>query len=228
MLGQALSDDEVVGGGNLDVLAVALDEGDGVAVALHYRGVVGEGVAVRLSVGGFQQLYVEGLRCLYEAVLVAGLGALAEVSEGLYHRDDGHHGSGGACRGVAAAYHLHRGEGSHAVVDAHHAVGIVGYQGQTVLHGVETGLTAVGQQIVNLEMVFLAELLPVVLLCHRQHQDDLQGGGVLAEALQGAHEHRSAVHGQKLLRDVAAHAQPFATSHYNDIFSHCLNRIFAQ
>ena len=47
-----------------------LDEGDGVAVTLHDRGIVGEAVVVGLAVGCLEQLDVEGLGRLNKAVVV--------------------------------------------------------------------------------------------------------------------------------------------------------------
>ena len=64
-LNQHFSNLEVIGCGNLDVLAVALDKGDLMAVALHNGGIVGETVVVRLSVRSLQQLDVKSLRCLH-------------------------------------------------------------------------------------------------------------------------------------------------------------------
>ena len=49
---QGFGDGKVEGRCDFDVLAVALDKGDGVAVGFHHRGIVGKQLAVRLTVSG--------------------------------------------------------------------------------------------------------------------------------------------------------------------------------
>ena len=48
-----------------------------------------------------------------------------------------------------------------------HTFCIVGYQRETVLYRVETGLSAVGDLMFDIEVIVLTELSPVVLLCFR-------------------------------------------------------------
>ena len=61
---------EIEGRGDLDVLAVALHEGDLVAIRFHHRGVIRKAVVIRLAVGGLQQLDVKGLWRLHQPVLI--------------------------------------------------------------------------------------------------------------------------------------------------------------
>ena len=100
---------------------------------------------------------------------------------------------------------------------AHYALGIVGNQGQSVLYRVETGLPAVGQLIVFVELMLLAKLLPVVLLSLGEHQDDIHFGQCLAKAQNGAHQYRHSCYGQELLGNVAPHSQTLATGYDNNI-----------
>ena len=64
-----------------------------------------------------------------------------------------------ALNGVLVTDDLDGGEGAHTVVNADHTLGIVGYQGEAVLHRVEPRRSAVGQLIFHLEVVLVAELL---------------------------------------------------------------------
>ena len=70
--------DEVEWCGDLDVLPIAVNKCDSLSVCLHYRGIVGERIAVGLAIGSFEQLYVEALGSLYQAVFVTrnGVGEL--------------------------------------------------------------------------------------------------------------------------------------------------------
>ena len=217
MLDECLGYQEVVGRGNLDVLAIALDEGDVEAESFDHAGVVGETVVVGLVVGSLQQLDVEALGRLHQTVVSTRLGTLADVAEGLYDGDDGDDGFLRAGCLVAIPDDIGAGEGAHAVVDADNTLGIVGDEGQSVLYAMEARLAAVGQLILHAEIVLLAQLQPIVLLCSGQHEDDLQGGGILAEPLDGAHQDGSATNGQKLLGNVAPHAQTLAACYDNDV-----------
>ena len=67
-----LGDDDVVGGGDLDVLTVPLHECDVVAITLHHRGIVRKAVVIRLTVGSLEQLDVERLWGLYQTVSLRG------------------------------------------------------------------------------------------------------------------------------------------------------------
>ena len=200
-------------------------------VGFHHTGVVGKADVVGLPVGGLEQPDVEGLGRLHQSVLAArhGGGALwRQMTDGLHDGDDGDDGlllAGGL---VAAADDVDAGEGAHAVVDSHHALGIVGNQCQSVLYGMEARLAAVGQLVVHVEVILAAQLSPIVLLRLGQHQDDLQLTGILAEALQRPHQHRTTANGQELLRYVAAHAQSLSARHDDDVVHHairCLKRM---
>jgi hypothetical protein len=57
-------------------------------------------------------------------------------------------------------------------VNGHHALGIVGYQRQGILDAEKALAAAVGYLVVLGEMVYLAEMLPVILLILWQYEDD--------------------------------------------------------
>ena len=137
----------------------------------------------------------------------------------LHDRDDGNDGLGSASRRVAVADHLDTGERAHTVMHAYHSLGIVRHQGETVLDGVETRLSAIGKLVFNLKTILPAELLPIVLLGFWQYEDDLQVGRILTKALQRPHQHWFAGYGQELLGDVAPHPQALPSSH-NDYVIH--------
>ena len=46
-------DGDVIGRGDLDVLTIALDESNLVAVAFYHRGIISEAVVIRLTVRSF-------------------------------------------------------------------------------------------------------------------------------------------------------------------------------
>ncbi len=102
---------------------------------------------------------------------------------------------------------------------AYHALGIIGHLGEAVLHGVEACLTAVGQSVRHVEMVFLTELVPIGLLDFWQYQDDLQIRIVFPESLQRPHQHRLSTNRQELLGNVTPHPQSLSSSH-NDYVVH--------
>ena len=114
------------------------------------------------------------------------------------------------CERITAPDDINADKGTHTIMHAHHALGIVGDEGEAMLHAVEARLATIGQKIEAAfrllrrkgEVVFAAQLSPVVLLRLGQHEDNLQGGGVLAETLDGAHQHRPASDGQELLGNV--------------------------
>ena len=155
---------DVEGGGNLNVLAVALDHAYLLSVGFHHRGIVGEGFLIRLPVGSLQQLDVEGLGCLHQSVVRPVLVAFLNMVKCLYH---GYHGDDGFCRAgrlIATADDINRHERPYSVVYTDHTLGIIRYQCQPVLYAMETGLPAISQLIALVEMVFVAELSPIVLL----------------------------------------------------------------
>ena len=73
---------------------------------------------------------------------------------------------------------------------SHYSLGIVGNEGETVLHAMEACLTTICQSVFHGEVVFLTQLFPILLLSLRQDEDNLEGRGVLAEPLQCPHQYR--------------------------------------
>ena len=71
--------------------------------------------------------------------------------------------------------------------------------------------------MLDAEMMLLAELVPVFLLAFWEHQDDVQLWAVLVEALDGAHQDRLACYWQKLLGNLASHAEALASGYYDYI-----------
>ena len=67
---------------------------------------------------------------------------------------------------------FHRREGTHAVMNGHHALGIVGYQREGILDTEKALTAAVGYRVVFGEMMLLAEMVPIVLLILWQYEDD--------------------------------------------------------
>ena len=130
-----------------------------------------------------------------------------------YDGDDGNDGFGCAGCLVAIPDYFDTGEGTNTVVNAYHTLGIVRHLGESVLHGVEASLTTIGQSVLHVEMIFLAELMPIVLLGFWQYQDNLQISIVLPESLQRPHQHRLATNGQELLGNVASHPQSLSSCH---------------
>ena len=139
------------------------------------------------------------------------------MSDGLDDGDDGDDGLGGAGGLVAVADHLDTREGAHTVMYADHTFCIVGHERETVLYGVETRLSAIGNLMFYIEVIILTELSPVVLLCLRQYEYDLERTRVRPEALQCAHQDGFAANGQELFGNVASHPQAFSACYYNDI-----------
>ena len=154
--------------------------------------------------------------------------SLCNFSHRLNHGNDGNYGFFRTSRFVAVADDLDRREGPYTIVYTHYAFCVVRNQSQSVLYAVEARLAAISQLVIDSEIVFFTELSPIVLLSLGQDQNDLQGGGVLAEAFQRPHQYRLSAYGQKLLGNVASHAKPLPTG-YNDDIVHqairCLKRI---
>ena len=114
---------------------------------------------------------------------------------------------------VTATDDLDAGERPYAVVHTYHPLRIVRHEGESVLYGVETCLSAIRQQILHLKMILFAEFLPIVLLRLRQHEDDLQVLRIRVEALYRPHQHGLPANGQKLLGNVRSHPQSLPPSH---------------
>ena len=135
------------------------------------------------------------MRRLYQSVLTTRLGAFADMAQRLDDRDNRDDGFRLAGCFVAVADDVDAGEGAYTIMDTHHTLNIVGNECQSVLHGMEARLASVSQEVrVSTyplrrkgEGILLTKLSPVVLLCFRQNEDNLQGRRVLAESLQRTH-----------------------------------------
>ena len=71
--------------------------------------------------------------------------------------------------------------------------------------------------MLDVEVVFLAELVPISLLALWQYQDDVEVGIILVETLDGAHQDRFASHWQKLLGNLTSHAEALASGYYDNV-----------
>ena len=187
---------------------------------LHYRSVVGKGIAVRLEESLLKQLYVKCLRSLHCAVVVA-LYIVASVigytSKGI---DNGQYGEGSSVLAgclKATGYCLFGYKRAHSVVYANHALCVVGQGGNTILRRMETCGSSVYYLMIDFEMVLGTELAPIVLLFSWQNKDDAKLVVVLIETFYGVHKHRFAGNRQELLGKVAAHTQTLATCNDYDI-----------
>ena len=140
---------------------------------------------------------------------------LVDVAQGISH---GIHRDGSvflACRLEAFLDNLFGNEWANAVVDSHYAILIVRDERQSVLGRVEAGFAAIGYLVLDVEVVLFAELVPVCLLAFWQNQDDAQLWVVLMKTLDGAHQDRFACHWQKLLGNLASHAETLASGYYD-------------
>ena len=63
--------DNVVGGCDFDVLAIALNEGNRMTKCLDDRSIVGEGIPIRLLVSSLKELKLECLRCLNQTIFAS-------------------------------------------------------------------------------------------------------------------------------------------------------------
>ena len=77
----------------------------------------------------------------------------------------------------------------------------------------EARITSRSRQEAPLQMMPAAQVVPVIVLPLGKHYDDVHIGKHLAEAVDGVHEHRPPVEGQKLLGYIATHTQPLASRH---------------
>ena len=130
--------------------------------------------------------YIEGLRCLHHTVVAAehvlAASVLVDVAQGICH---GIYRDGSvflACRLEAFLDNLFRYEWANAVVDAHYAILVVWDECQSVFGRMEAGFTAIGYLVLDVEVILLAELVPVCLLALWQNQDDAQLWVVLMKA----------------------------------------------
>ena len=136
------------------------------------------------------------------------------MAHGLHDRDDGYCRARLSCRLIAISDDFHRREGAHAVVNGHHALGIVGNPRESVQDAVETSLSTVGNLARYRKMVLAAQFPPVVLLVVWQYEDD-GDIAVFPEPHDGAHQDRDAANLQKLLGHIGTHAQSLTTSEYD-------------
>ena len=197
------------------------------SVALYHRSVVCKTVVIRLTVGSLEQLNIEALWGLHQAVFITGNGLGGKrrelrgernVSQRLHNGDDGDDGLGRVGCLVATANDVDAGKWTHAVVYTHHTFSIVGNECQSMLNGMEACVATIRQKVLYFEVILLTQSLPIVLLGYGQDEDDLQVCRVFAEPFDGAHQYRLAANGQELLGYVAAHAQALAASYDDDKF----------
>ena len=134
------------------------------AQRLDHGGIVGEGIAVGLLVGSPEERGTEGLWRLHQAVGIARDGdafgmdcgfRLHQLSHGLYYGDHGHCGTMRCSSFIAGADDLVCHEGPYAIVHGHQGIGRIG-QREAILHGVETGSTAIGDAVRHAETVVAA------------------------------------------------------------------------
>ena len=141
-------DGDVVGCGDLDVLAIALDKGNLVAVTLHDGSIVGKAVVVGLTIGGLQQLNVEGLWGLHQTIVATRNGHRTfsfQVAHGFYDGNNGNNGFRRAGCLETTTDNLDAGEGTHTIMHTYHPLCIIRNQRKAVLHGVESRLSTIRQ-----------------------------------------------------------------------------------
>ena len=217
MCEQNLRHGHVGRGGNLQVLAVALHQVDGLPHGLHYGRIVGEGGGVFLQIGLLEQGSAEHLRGLDEAVGAAVHGAataLREATYAVHGFDDGDGGakfSGGAetpLQGCAAD------ERTDAIV---HGNECTRCGGKPVADGVEARFAAGDNAVRHGKTgAGAAQVLPIAYLPGGQDQNDLQVAAERMEDFQRVHEHGFPRQGQELLGDEAVHAAACAAGHYDN------------
>ncbi len=204
-------------GGNLQVLAVALHQVDGLPHGLHYGRIVGEGGGVFLQIGLLEQGSAEHLRGLDEAVGTTVHGAataLREATYAVHGFDDGDGGakfSGGAetpLQGCAAD------ERTDAIV---HGNECTRCGGKPVADGVKARFAAGHNAVRNGKIrAGVAQVLPIAYLPGGQHQNNLQAAAERTEGFQRVHEHGFPRQGQELLGNKAVHAAACAAGHYDN------------
>ena len=92
----------------------------------------------------------------------------------------------------------------------HRSAGIVGDTAESVFHGVEGRLSAVGNHNRFAERMPFAQLLPILLLMFGQYEDDAHAVVEVPEPAYRVHEHRQSAYRQELLWNVSPHAHPLA------------------
>jgi hypothetical protein len=65
-------------------------------------------------------------------------------------------------------------ERTYPVMYSHDPIGIVGDECQSVLYRMEARLTTIRQLVVYVKLVLSTELMPIVLLCLWEDEDDTQ------------------------------------------------------
>ena len=217
MCEQNLRHGHVGRGGNLQVLAVALHQVDGLPHGLHYGRIVGEGGGVFLQIGLLEQGSAEHLGGLDEAVGAAVHGAAAALREATYAVHGFDDGNGGAVFGGGAETPLQgcaADERTDAIV---HGSERACCGGKPVADGVEARFAA-GDNAVRHGKVRagVAQVLPVAYLPGGQDQHDLQVAAEGMEGFQRVHEHRFSGKRQELLGNKAVHAAACTAGHYDD------------
>ena len=204
-------------GGNLQVLAVALHQVDGLPHGLHYGRIVGEGGGVFLQIGLLEQGSAEHLRGLDEAVGAAVHGAAAALREATYAVHGFDDGNGGAVFGGGAETPL-QGRGADERTDAIvHGGERARCGGKPVADGVEARFAAGDNAVRHGKTgAGTAQVLPVAYLPGGQDQHDLQVAAEGMEGFQRVHEHRFSGKRQELLGNKAVHAAACTAGHYDD------------
>lgn len=217
MCQQNLRHGHVGRGGNLQVLAVALHQVDGVPHGLYYGRIVGEAGGVFLQIGLLEQGRAEHLRGLDEAVGAAVHGAAAALREATYAVHGFDDGDGGAVFGGGAETPLQgcaADERTDAIV---HDNECTRCGGKPVADGVKARFAAGHNAVRNGKIrAGVAQVLPIAYLPGGQHQNNLQVAAEGMEGLQRVHEHGLPRQGQELLGDEAAHTAACAAGHYDD------------
>ena len=89
------------------------------------------------------------------------------MTKGFDHRDDRNDGLLLTCCLIAVTNHLDSREWTYTIMHTYYPFSIIRNQGKTMLYRMETRLSTVCHLVFNLEVIFLAELFPIVLLCLR-------------------------------------------------------------
>ena len=100
-------------------------------------------------------------------------------------------------------------------MNTHYAILIVRNERKAILGRLESGIATVGYLVLDVEMIFFAELMPVFLLALRENQDDAQLRVLFMKTLNGSHQDRLAGYRQELLRNLTSHAEALASGYYD-------------
>ena len=122
------------------------------------------------------------------------------------------------CQVITTANHLYRHKRTYAIMHPYQSRLL--HQCQTVLYRVKTCFASIGKGMFHRKAVFLAKLLPKVLLFPWKHYYDLKCFVISPEYFQGMHQHRFITHGKELFREVTSHSQALSTGDNDYIFLH--------